>query len=98
MNYGPLVKEIVVQGSFRNTKVFQEEFKCPNKTFMNPPRKCPFLGRKTISDDMSFMEMEDETGGNAAGDRGVEGGLESAQGEDSLPPADGINLEGMEDD
>lgn len=58
MKYGPVLKEIVVKGSFRNSDLFAKVWNCPKKSFMNPVKKCPLLmGEKT---EHEWREDEDD--------------------------------------
>ncbi|CAL8083449.1 unnamed protein product [Orchesella dallaii] len=62
MKHGPLLRELRIKGSFRNSPVFANAWNCPKKSFMNPKKKCIILlGEKATKLDVS---QDDESVGS----------------------------------
>lgn len=57
MKKGPIIDEILLHGSFRNTEAFAKAWKCPKGSFMNPSIKCPQLPPET-TEEVDYVEVD----------------------------------------
>ncbi|ODN06034.1 Endothelin-converting enzyme 1 [Orchesella cincta] len=58
MDHGPLLREIRIKGSFRNSPVFAQAWKCPKESFMNPKKKCVILLGEKVKSEFNSQEVE----------------------------------------